>query len=292
MESVCANTLSVDIGDGRNINVRVIGVGKNSLILVHGFGENSFAWGAISQHLAPGYTIYAIDLRGHGDSDWDLEGRYDLGKFTSDVVSIIHRLGIAPFAIVGHSLGADVALEVTSILPTQVLKLILVEFSLEAISEEVREHSLLQFDAQFRHYNTLSEYNELLQLQRPLADVNALLYYSNNSLRSKAGGGYVMKCDPAVKTVHTASSKASISRQTAAISNLRCPLLLIRGSGSAILKPATAHEIVGLCPRAELQQVHGAGHAVMLDRPLEFYRVLARFMLSHSEPKSLHKLHS
>ena len=292
MEPVCANTLSVAAADGRNINVRVVGIGKNSLILVHGFGENNFAWGDISQDLATRYTVYAIDLRGHGDSDWDLEGRYELDKFTADLVCIIQRLAIARFAIVGHSLGAEVALEVTSILRTQVIKLILVEFSLEPISEEVREHSLLQFNAQFQHYNTLSEYNELLQRQRPLADVNALLCYSNNSLRPKAGGGFVMKCDPAVKAVNSGPSKASISRQRAAISNLCCPFLLIRGSGSAILKPAAAREIVELCPRAELQLVHGAGHAVMLDRPLEFYRVLTRFMLSHRGPQSMHKLHS
>lgn len=57
---------------------------RRVVLLLHGGGQNRHAWSTSARRLhACGYTVVAYDTRGHGDSDWDPAGRYDL-EFTTD----------------------------------------------------------------------------------------------------------------------------------------------------------------------------------------------------------------
>jgi pimeloyl-ACP methyl ester carboxylesterase len=270
--------LAVETADLRNINVVQIGRGRDTLVLVHGLGENLHSWGELPEDITASHTIVAVDLRGHGDSDWDPRGEYHLDKFVSDLTTIIDRLAIRTFTIAGHSLGANIALEIACLRRSQVQKLVLVEFKLDDTADEVRKFAMEQFAAQFRVHDSLSAYNALLQQQRPLADPAALLHYSNNSVRPQPGGGYQVKCDPALRHFYDSTERNGAQQRRIAIARLSCPFLLVRGSGSALVPPAAAREIVKLAPHAQLSLVKGAGHAVMLDRPQEFNDAMARFL--------------
>lgn len=275
---------AVEMPDGCNINVTQASQGKHALLMIHGFGEHSYAWPEVPQAIASAYSLVYIDLRGHGDSNWGPAATYHLDNFASDVTAVVDRLGIRSFAIAGHSLGADVALRIAMLRRRSLTRLILVEFSLEPTPEDALEFFLTQFAAQFRIYSSTLEYDALLQEQRPLADHTALLRYSSNSLRHKPDGSYEVKCDPALRTFHQAD-RDELSRQAREeIAALSCPLLLVRGSGSAIVTRAAAEKVVTLAPNAQLAQIPGAGHAVMLDRPKEFNNIVARFL---STPDSL-----
>lgn len=272
-------SLTVESVDGCKLNVRRIGDGKNTLVLVHGFGENSYSWASLPEQITATHSVFTVDLRGHGDSGWDPVGQYHLDKFVADLAAIIDRLEIASCAIAGHSLGADVALEIARLRPRHVAKLILVEFSLGGVKADVREFALAQFNEQFRVYDSILSYYTLLEQQRPLADAQALRLYSENSVRRRAAGGYEMKCDPRLRHLWEAQNPTPSSHQAKAISHLACPLLMVRGSGSAIVTSAATRAITELAPQTELKQVPGAGHAVMLDRPNEFYRSVCHFLL-------------
>ena len=59
------------------------------VILAHGGGQTRRAWKKISTLLAGhGFRAIAIDLRGHGDSDWASDGAYDIADFASDLLAI------------------------------------------------------------------------------------------------------------------------------------------------------------------------------------------------------------
>src|SRR5262249_1883211 len=160
--------LTITAADGRKINVARSGQGSEVLMLLHGFGENHRAWGLLPAEVAPAYTVFAVDLRGHGDSDWDPNPRYPMQGLVADMLTIIDRLKLGTLGLAGHSMGADIALQVSALRPLQVKKLMLVEFSLEAVSNDVLDFTLAQFKAQFRLYASVDEYQELLQQQRPL----------------------------------------------------------------------------------------------------------------------------
>jgi pimeloyl-ACP methyl ester carboxylesterase len=262
------------------INVSTTGRGGDRLLLIHGFGENGYSWGEMPQRIAAAYSVITVDLRGHGDSDWDSHGEYLLDKFVADVTTVIDRLGIRNISIAGHSMGADIALRIAAQQKLQVAKLILVEFSLNGPTDEVLDFTLAQFNSQFRAYDSIAGYHELLRQQRPLADAGALFRYSTNSVRPGLGGGYAVKCDPRLQAIYGSFRPDDMLRYRGALARLACPLLLVRGSGSAIVSTAAAKEVLALTPGAQLCTVSGAGHAVMMDRPNEFNDVVSRFLLT------------
>jgi pimeloyl-ACP methyl ester carboxylesterase len=255
------------------------GHGRDALILIHGFGENAYSWGELPPAILAAYSVISVDLRGHGDSAWDPKADYRLDRFVSDLAQLLDHERIDSCALAGHSLGSTLALRIATLRPRTVRKLALVEFNLEATPTEVLEHTLAQFDQQFRVYKSQAEYSAFLEAQRPTADPAALFRYAQNSVRPLEGGGYAVKCDPQLRRLHTDLRDPHQSRRNREeLSALQCPLLLVRGSGSAVLTKAMAQQIIKIAPNAQLALVPGAGHSVMLDRPKEFAEIMARFL--------------
>jgi pimeloyl-ACP methyl ester carboxylesterase len=83
---------------------------RGSVILLHGGGQTRHAWGASAARLADaGWEALALDLRGHGDSDWSSGGDYALSRMARDVEGIARTLPGRP-VIVGASMGGMTAL--------------------------------------------------------------------------------------------------------------------------------------------------------------------------------------
>lgn len=79
------------------------------VVLLHALAEDSATWDALDADLArAGRASIAIDLRGHGQSDWP--GDYSFEVMVNDVIGVLDVLGVQNFDIVGHSLGGHLAL--------------------------------------------------------------------------------------------------------------------------------------------------------------------------------------
>ena len=75
------------------------------VVLLHGGGQTRHSWGTTLGALGDkGWRAYAVDLRGHGESEWAADGDYTLDAFAGDVLAISRVLD-APPALVGASLG-------------------------------------------------------------------------------------------------------------------------------------------------------------------------------------------
>ena len=80
------------------------------VLLLHGGGQTRHAWGSTAEKVASeGWRTVAIDLRGHGDSQWAPNGDYSFTAFGGDVVAVVDQLGRPP-VLVGASLGGMSAL--------------------------------------------------------------------------------------------------------------------------------------------------------------------------------------
>ncbi|MFE9403236.1 alpha/beta fold hydrolase [Streptomyces sp. NPDC006530] len=77
------------------------------LVLVHGRGGDSRDWEVIAGRLAATRRVYALDLRGHGLSDWP--GGYSFEAFRDDIRGFLIELGLAGADLVGHSMGGAAA---------------------------------------------------------------------------------------------------------------------------------------------------------------------------------------
>jgi pimeloyl-ACP methyl ester carboxylesterase/tetratricopeptide (TPR) repeat protein len=95
------------------------------VILLHGYTDSWHSWSRVVPPLAARHRVYALDQRGHGDSDRPATG-YAMRDFAADVVAFMDARAIPRAAIVGHSMGSIVAREVARIAPTRVSRLVLV----------------------------------------------------------------------------------------------------------------------------------------------------------------------
>jgi 2-succinyl-6-hydroxy-2,4-cyclohexadiene-1-carboxylate synthase len=96
--------------DGASYEVRTGGVGP-PLLLIHGFTGRGSDWAPFLPALGKKTTTITVDLLGHGESDSPAEpARHAIERQAADLAAILRRLGAAPAAVVGYSLGARVAL--------------------------------------------------------------------------------------------------------------------------------------------------------------------------------------
>ena len=107
----------------------VIGGQGDPVVLLHGWPETWYAWHKIMPALAKNYTVIATDLPGLGDSSKSLTG-YD-GKAIAEYIHqlISQQLGFKRIFLVGHDIGAQIAYSYAAAHPTEVKKLVIMEFT-------------------------------------------------------------------------------------------------------------------------------------------------------------------
>ncbi|MFF0381664.1 alpha/beta fold hydrolase [Streptomyces sp. NPDC004286] len=93
------------------------------VVLLPALGEVSGDWATVAAELARERRVYAVDLRGHGRSDWP--GAYSLELMRADVLGFLDALGLDRIDLVGHSMGGIVAYLVAAARPGQVDRLVL-----------------------------------------------------------------------------------------------------------------------------------------------------------------------
>jgi len=112
---------------GGQLTIGVWGVeGGIPVLAVHGVTASHRAWEQVAERLPTGYTLIAPDLRGRGDSG-DLPGPYGMAAHADDCAAILDALGVGRPVVVGHSMGAFVAVVFADRYPDRVSRLVLVD---------------------------------------------------------------------------------------------------------------------------------------------------------------------
>ena len=93
------------------------------LLLVHGLGASHADWEKQIAHFSRIFRVIAPDLRGHGESD--ALGPYSVERFATDLLQLVDQLGLGGFALVGHSMGGAVAMQMAMLKSDRVVKLVL-----------------------------------------------------------------------------------------------------------------------------------------------------------------------
>ncbi|GGZ58774.1 alpha/beta fold hydrolase [Streptomyces bluensis] len=93
------------------------------VVLLHALGEDATDWEPVVPLLARSRRVYALDLRGHGRSDWP--GDYSLELMRADVLRFLDALGLDRVDLIGHSMGGIVAYLLAQDHPQRVTRLVL-----------------------------------------------------------------------------------------------------------------------------------------------------------------------
>jgi pimeloyl-ACP methyl ester carboxylesterase len=260
------------------------------MLLLHGFGNEAHIWDDFAPIVAPHYRTLALDHRGHGQSDWDPEGRYEIDALVADLEAVTAALGIERLVLIAHSLGGRVATLFAGRHPERMAGFVLVDIGPDVdargslrIRQDVESNLSPVFDS-------AEEYARALSLSYPAATPEALRRMAVHGLRRRADGRLELAMDPALRGIAEGRAASADAEQQErllqqrmwdALAALRCPTLVVRGAASDILSPDVAARMVDdVLRNGRLAVVPQAGHSVMTDNPRGFNDAVASFVLS------------
>jgi len=266
------------------------------VILQHGGGQTRHAWKGAGERLAAaGYHAIAFDARGHGDSDWAPDGRYDQDVMVEDLVCVLSALGNPRPALVGASMGGGTSLVAVGEEHVDATALVLVDIAPRI--DEAGAHRILTFMAQnpdgFESLEDVARAIASYQPQRPRP--RTLDGLAKNVRRGK-DGRYYWHWDPKFRRSAQHDRAARQARLEACARKLLLPTLLVRGGLSDVVTEEGAREFQRLCPQCEYVNVPNAAHMVAGDRNDLFVGAVLAFLsrtvpVGHAPANPPHALH-
>jgi pimeloyl-ACP methyl ester carboxylesterase len=100
---------------------------KPSLVLVHGGLDHARNWDWVARSLREHYHVYALDLRGHGNSAWAPGAMYSIAEHVLDLSVLLDIINDFPLRLIGHSLGGGIVLHYAGVYPDRVRKAVSIE---------------------------------------------------------------------------------------------------------------------------------------------------------------------
>ena len=252
------------------VTLRAIHYGDEShpkLVLLHGGGANAHWWDHIAPALAVRLHVIAVDFRGHGDSDYP--ERVEAGRFQRDLEAVLEHLGAPDAILVGHSMGAHVALRhaCSGRGPRAVVAI----EATRGASPRTRRTTRLAL-ASRRSYRSESEAIARYRFlpRSPGASEALRRRLAAHSVRREPDGRFGFKFDPRWFSLPP-DPPLDLGR-------VACPTLVVRGAESSLLTAQGAEALVAELPGARLVEIEGAGHNVHLERPTEVLTAMERFL--------------
>ena len=239
-------------------------------MLLHGGGANAHWWDHIAPTFADQFHVVALDFRGHGDSERPEE--LIPGAFNEDLEAILRDLGHQPATLVGHSMGANVALAYAA---THSLRcLVLVD---PARGGTARNRRRMRLALTLRQSYPSRE--EAIERFRFLPDAETTseslrLSIARHSVEPGPDGRWRYKFDS-----RWFGLPGSRKPDVTAVS---CPVLVMRGEQSGVLSAEAAVELAESFTDGECAEIQGAGHHLQLDQPEAFIASLRHFLARHS----------
>jgi lipase len=204
------------------------GPGK-PIIALHGLTASYLNFIGIAERLAGRYPLFALDLRGRGDSDKP-DGPYGLAQHARDVAAAMRAMGFGPSILVGHSMGAFVAAALAAQEPRLVTGLVLIDGGyVPAITAEATPLLALRIGQLCQTYPSREAYREFWrnQLHFPPEDwvpwVEAFLDYEL--------GGEAPRLQPKASEAAVRADLARVFQKdemAAQLRAIRVPVLMIR----------------------------------------------------------------
>ena len=258
------------------------------VILLHGGGQTRHSWSkAVLELAAAGYRAIALDLRGHGESEWCPEGRYALDDHIADLGTVMDSLHSAP-VLVGASLGGVVSLvgQGEQRLP-RAHALVLVDVVPRMEADGIQE--IINFMSAnpdgFASVDAAAEAVSKYLPHRPRrSSTQGLL----KNLRQRNDGRYYWHWDPAIHAQGRPPDHMEVmaQRMEKAAEQIDLPTLVVRGAQSRVVSAEGVAQLAKLIPHACHVDVAAAGHMVAGDQNDEFNAAILDFLAnaSGSEP--------
>jgi pimeloyl-ACP methyl ester carboxylesterase len=243
--------VSAIIVDDGLVHYEVLGRGR-PIVFLHGWLGSWRYWMPTMDNLSDRFRTYAYDMWGFGDSD-RYPQRYDLESYTTQLDHFMEELGVMKAALVGHSMGAVVALMFANRYPDRVERIMAVSTptAVGAVSKRLLSSGGNSLLDRMLGRRAISDYAEV-DVEASKADPNAVL----TSARALETLPVLDYCDR-LESV---------------------PVLLVYGNKDPLIAPLTNDDVRDLNGNVRPIGLNDSGHFPMLDEAGKFQRLLRDFL--------------
>lgn len=268
-----------------DVTIRYLDWGEGSarhLILLHGLGSQAHTWDTFGNEASSNFRVVAPDLRGHGESGHSEEG-YAPARFIADVKTLARSMNLQSFDLVGHSLGALIAIGFAAEHPDLVNRLILEDGGPGLDTDAARGGSIGNFTRPLA-FDTLESAGSWLQAQNPRLSTRSdeeMEQMVKHRMKENWAGRWVFRHDPELYWIVDDApgwSKEDSKQVWEQLASISCPTLLLRGAESDLLSSEAAGRITAAIPNATLVEIPGAGHSIHSDTPDLFREAVLGFL--------------
>jgi 3-oxoadipate enol-lactonase len=247
------------------------GASGPTIVLLHGWSAFKELWWSTLLALAPHAHAYAPDMPGHGDSP--LLGSASMRQIAERIERFCAMRGDDRIVLVGHSMGGNIALELTLARPDLVERLVLVDAAVQPAEMPMYTRSYLDQTFGWAVLRTS------MAAARQIGLVGRFVPHVHQ-------GGVVL---PALRRVtymarHDADALRTLLDSLfenpigPRLAEVRVPTLVISGEFDPLVPPPLSRRVAAAIPGARFTVIRHAAHNPMDERPREFNAVLLDFL--------------
>lgn len=253
-----------------------------TVLLIHGFGGSSGDWQALLE-LAEGYHVYAVDLVGMGLSQKGLDLDMRQQSQADTLAAFLQAQGIRQVHLVGHDMGANIAVHLAQRHPQYVQSLTLISASMlyeptAPLPNWVFQTPFLQRWAQILTRAIMPETTEINL--RSAAEKEAFITPALIAQQQRVY--FTPDWDLALLALARDASQSYLAQP---LQTLTPPTLIVWGDLDTWIAPATAAQLDADIPQSEVVMLSGVGHLPMLEAPLALWAALDRFWPTPEGPR-------
>jgi pimeloyl-ACP methyl ester carboxylesterase len=267
---------SVEVAPGQAVSVLVWGTGDPELVLIHGGAQNAHTWDTVA--LALDRPLIAVDLPGHGHSDWREDGDYGPVANTEAMAAVIAELAPDARAVLGMSLGGLTATVLAARHPGLVRKAVIVDVT--PGTDHAKAAPIVAFVDGPETFASFDEILERTILFNPTRSESSLRRGVLHNAHARDDGLWTWRYDRLDRVRKQAAQDGIVdfSELWEDVSAITCPILLVRGGTSEVVGDEDVVEWMRRQPGTEVVVVEGSGHSVQGDKPLELAALIQRFV--------------
>jgi esterase len=271
---VALTRASVHTGVGPRLSVLKWGETDPQIVCLHGRGQNAHTWDRVLA--AIGAPALAVDLPGHGHSEWRVDHDYRPMTNVPAVATVVERLAARATVVVGMSLGGLTGIMLAAWRPDLVRRLVVVDVTPGTVDvvthlspSERGATALLDGPTSFA---SLSEMVDLAHRASPHRTRAAVARGVLRNSHLSTDGRWTWRYDQAaLKPV------SDVAAMWAAMSSLTVPVMVVKGANSPFVTEEHLARVRRQMRSVRVEVVPGAGHAVQSDRPIELASLIADF---------------